>query len=90
MVENGIISTMGLNIKNTEVEKLVSEVALQLGVSKTEAIRQAMQDKAQLLGIPAPKKDPAKFRAFLEEMWQQYPAVRENKVTKADYDALYE
>ena len=81
---------MGLNIKNPEVEQLVNQVAIQLGVSKTEAIRQAMQDKAQLLGISVPRKDPAKFRAFLEDMWQKYPAILENKVTKAEYDAIYE
>ena len=36
---------MGLNIKNPEVEGLVKEVADLMGVNKTEAIRQALEEK---------------------------------------------
>jgi hypothetical protein len=89
-VEIGLSSTMGLTIKDDEVERLVNQVVSQVGVSKIEAICQAMQDKAQLLGIPELKKGPAKFSAFLEDKWQKCPAVLEYKVTKAEYDAIDE
>jgi hypothetical protein len=36
---------MSLNIKNTEVENLAGEVAALMGVNKTEAIRQAPEEK---------------------------------------------
>jgi hypothetical protein len=35
---------MGLNIKNPEVENLANEVAALLGVNKTEALRQALEE----------------------------------------------
>ena len=36
---------MGLDIKNSDVEKLAGEVAALMGVTKTEAVRQALEEK---------------------------------------------
>jgi len=36
---------MGLDIKNSEVENLAGEVAALMGVTKTEAVRQALEEK---------------------------------------------
>ena len=36
---------MGLNIKNDEVNELVTQLAVQLGVSKTEAIKIAVKER---------------------------------------------
>ncbi len=36
---------MALNLKRSEVEKLADELALLMGTSKTEVIRQALLDK---------------------------------------------
>jgi hypothetical protein len=90
MVENGIISTMGLNIKNEVVEQLVNEVALKLGVSKTEAVRQALLDKAKILGLMDKEKRHSRLREYLDELHAKNPDLKNMKVTKEDYDALYD
>jgi hypothetical protein len=51
MVECVALYTMGLNIKNTEVENLAAELARSTGVSKTEAIRVALLERRERLGI---------------------------------------
>ena len=82
---------MSLNIKNSEVEHLAAALAKELGVTKTEAIRQALAEKAQIYGIFEPKKkDHSAFNAFLEEMWAKNPKIRETRFTKEDDDALFE
>ncbi|MBS1700390.1 MAG: type II toxin-antitoxin system VapB family antitoxin [Armatimonadetes bacterium] len=81
---------MGLNIKNAEVERLATEVAKAMGVSKTEAIRQALADKSKILGVGRKEKGHEEFHAFLEDMWKRYPMIRETRITKEDYDAIYE
>lgn len=90
MVENGIISTMGLNIKNPEVERLAAEVAAALGVTKTEAIRQALEDRAKVLGIADRRKGLEDFHRTLEKLWAENPEIRNIKITKEDYDAIFE
>jgi len=90
MVENGIISTMGLNIKNSEVEQLAAEVAKLMGTTKTEAIRRVLYEKSIELGVPQRKTDHSAFHAFLEDLWQKYPSIKGKKFTKQDYDAIYE
>ena len=82
---------MSLNIKNPEVERLANELAKELGVTKTEAIRLALAEKVQILGLPEKKKkDHSAFNAYLEKMWAKYPAIREFKFSKEEDDALFE
>ena len=66
---------MGLNIKNPEVENLVNEVAALLGVNKTEAIRQALEERKHLLSFQVIKTDRrAKLKNLLEqEIWPTIP-----------------
>jgi antitoxin VapB len=66
---------MGLNIKNLEVENLANEVAALLGVNKTEAIRQALEERKRLLYLQAVKTDRrAKLKNLLEEeIWPSIP-----------------
>jgi hypothetical protein len=90
MVYNGIKGYMGLNIKDPQIEELITEVAKVMGVSKMEVIRQSVLDRAQLLGVTKPKRDPEEFRKFLEDMWKKHPSILELRVTKEEYDALYE
>ena len=44
-------STMGLNIKNKDVEELARQVAQATGESKTEAIRIALMERRDRLGL---------------------------------------
>jgi antitoxin VapB len=41
---------VALNIKNPEVERLVSEVVAITGESKTEAVRRALAERERILG----------------------------------------
>jgi antitoxin VapB len=66
---------MPLNIKNTEVERLATEVAALTGESKTEAIRQALRERQQRLAYRVVRRDKeAELRRFLErEIWPAVP-----------------
>ncbi len=66
---------MALNIKNAEVERLVSEVADLAGESKTEAVRRALEERRSRLALlVAPKDRRAAMREFLEhEIWADIP-----------------
>jgi antitoxin VapB len=73
---HGIYSTVGLNIKNPEVESLAAEVARRLGTSKTEAIKVALRrqlDESDQ-GVATEVK-LARMRKFLEErIWPHVDA----------------
>jgi len=79
---------MALNIKNSRVEKLATEVATMAGESKTEAIRRAlelrkeklaMQSEAQMIG----RHD--ELMEFLEqEIWPLVPeGARGKRLSKS-------
>lgn len=57
---------MGLNIKNPEVEQLASDIASATGVSKTEAIRQALLDRKERLALPSAQERWQKIRNRIE------------------------
>lgn len=67
---------MPLNIKNLEVERLVSEIATLTGESKTEAVRRALKERrARLAFSEASDNRAARLRRFLEqEAWPAMPA----------------
>lgn len=79
---------MGLNIKNPEVEQLVNQVAAELGVSKTEAVKLAMQEKIQLLGISDKERRHKELRKILDDLHARNPELKNIRITKEDYDAL--
>lgn len=82
---------MSLNIKNTEVERLVEEVIRLTGESKTEAIRKALDERRQrLLTETITPRSKARLLAFLEdEIWPQVPPEVLGKLfTKEDEEAI--
>jgi antitoxin VapB len=82
---------MGLNIKNPEVESLASEVATLMGVNKTEAIRQALEERKRLLSAKVIKTDRrAKLKNLLEqEIWPRIPKGQMGKrLTRKEEDRI--
>jgi len=67
---------MGLHIKNTEVERLASEVAGLAHETKTEAIRQALLDRRDRLQARAGKPRGRKgLRGYLQRnVWPLIPS----------------
>lgn len=92
MVDKCTIYTMALNIKNAEVERLVTEVARMAGESKTEAIRQAMQTRKQKLEAEGKGDRITELKRWLrEEYWPSLPQDALGKgVPREEIDALYE
>lgn len=82
---------MALNIKNSEVELLATEVARLTGESKTEAVRRALAErKARLsLRIDASSRQ-ARVRRFLErDVWPHVPpSERGRRFTRDEEDAV--
>lgn len=66
---------MALNIKNPEVERLVSEVVAITGESKTEAVRRALAERRTRLRLHrADAGRDERIRRFLErEVWARVP-----------------
>jgi antitoxin VapB len=66
---------MGLNIKNTEVERLAGEVAGLAHETKTEAIRRALLERRARLQARAGKSSGRKgLREYLEQsVWPLMP-----------------
>jgi antitoxin VapB len=64
-----------MNIKNSEVERLVAEVARLAGETKTEAVRKALEERKQRLQLRVASGDRrARFLRFLErEVWPAVP-----------------
>jgi antitoxin VapB len=69
------ITTVALNIKDPQAEKLAAEVAALTGESKTKAVRVALQERRDRLRLRVVARDrPADFIRFLqEEIWPQVP-----------------
>jgi antitoxin VapB len=67
---------MPLSIKNADVEKLVEEIAMATGESKTEAIRQALVERRSRLAVRImPDRRRVRVLRFLErEIWHDVPA----------------
>ena len=75
MVESDRISTVALNIKNAEVERLAAAVAGLAHETKTEAIRRALAERQARLQARAGKPDGRKdLRQYLEQnVWPLVP-----------------
>jgi hypothetical protein len=67
---------MALSIKNPEVEQLIAEVATLSGVSKTEAVRQALVTRQRELHLSTGRRlRGVQFLRYLaEEVWPAAPA----------------
>jgi antitoxin VapB len=91
MVETSYNSTMGLNIKNPEVEKLAAEVAQLAKESKTEAIRKALEERRRRLRAAGAKAGRGeRLKAFLErEVWPQMPPGElSRRLTRKEEDEI--
>ena len=66
---------MSLNIKNKDVERLIDEVTLLTGESKTEAVRRSLEERRARLGYHHAANDrAARLSRFLEsEVWPHVP-----------------
>lgn len=66
---------MALNIKNAEVERLVSEVARLTGESKTEAVRKSLEERRARLrsALPAGVREQRLQRFLEREVWTRVP-----------------
>ena len=62
---------MALNIKNSQVEDLATEIAGITGETKTEAIRRALEERRQRLSFQVVRENRGEeLRSFLErEVW---------------------
>lgn len=85
---------MALNIKNAQVERLVTELARLTGETKTEAIRRALEDRKSRLVLKAsPTRDRAsKIMEYLErEVWPKIPADvlgKKKKMAKGEREEI--
>lgn len=82
---------MALNIKNSEVERLASEVAELAGESKTEAIRRALLDRKQRLVIRRTETGKyERLQALLRDrIWPAIPAeLRGQHLSKPEREEI--
>jgi antitoxin VapB len=77
---------MGLNIKNTEVERLATEVAGMAHETKTEAIRRALLERrARLRARLAVPKARRSLREYMErDVWPLVPASELGRVLSGE------
>lgn len=70
-------STMALNIKDSETEKLAAEVAELTGDSKTGAVRQALRERRDRLRLESGHKEEKPYAGMTKwletEIWPQIP-----------------
>ena len=82
---------MALNIKNSDVEKILEEVVALTGESKTEAVRKALEERRQRLALRATgDNDLERLVAFLQdEVWSQMPEdVLGTSLTKEEEEEI--
>src|SRR5215475_9407444 len=85
------IQSMALNIKNSEVERLASELSNITGESKTEAIRKALSErKARLAEGDTVEGRREKLLRFLErEIWPKIPSrIRGKRLSKRERERI--
>ena len=82
---------MALNIKNTDVEKLLDELIQATGESKTEAVRKALAERQQRLALrfSTPQPEIRLLNFLQDEVWPQIPAeLRGTRLTKVEEEAI--
>ena len=82
---------MGMSIKNAEVERLVAEVVVLTGETKTEAIRKALHERKQRLRFRVSHEHRVlDLTNFLErEIWSEMPAaILGTSITRAEEDRI--
>ena len=84
-------STVALNIKDPETERLAADVASLAGESKTAAVRQALRERKQRLLLARGRGDrAARLTEELEQrVWSRLPeGVRGSTITKAEREEI--
>lgn len=78
------------HLKNTEVERLATEVSRLTGESKTEAIRKALEERRRRLREVAPAERRARLlRLLRERVWPSIPKkALGRRLTQAEEDAI--
>jgi antitoxin VapB len=85
---------MALNIKDTETEKLVAEIAEMTGETKTGAVREALREKREKLRMDSIRQKGKPKRSTLEvleqEVWPLLPeeALGQPPMSKEDEEEL--
>ena len=82
---------MAVNIKNTEVERLLDEIVATTGETKTEAVRRALEERRSRLALRGLRGGrAARFLAYLEsEFWPSLPeGERGRRLTKEEEEDL--
>lgn len=82
---------MALNIKDPEAERLATEVADLTGETKTGAIRQALRERRERLGLQANHgRRPDALRRFLEqEIWPAVPKrIRGRRLSRREEEKI--
>ena len=82
---------MALNIKNADVERLVTELARLTGESKTETVRRALLERKERLSFRVAAADrTARALRFLEtEVWPTIPEnERARRLTSEEEDGI--
>jgi len=81
---------MALNLKNSAVERLASEVARLTGESKTEAIRRALEERRRRLKGPSIEQRRTRVLGLLEKkVWPTLPeGERGRRLTHAEEDDI--
>jgi len=80
---------MALNLKNSQVERLVEEVAEMAGETKTEAVRKSLEERKARLQIVR-DDDAEDLRRYLrEEVWPQVlPEYRGRAICQEEQDEI--
>jgi len=81
---------MPLNIKNEAVERLAAESARRLGVTKTEAVRRALEAQLARSTAPSDAERTEHLVTFLErDVWPYLPAGALGRApTKAERERI--
>lgn len=82
---------MALNIKDSETERLASEVAALTGESKTRAVKVALQERRDRLARRVVSRDhgEALVRFLESELWPQIPPhVLGRPISKAERESI--
>lgn len=91
-MESAYDSTMALNIKDQETERLAAEVAELTGESKTGAVREALRQRRDRLALQQGDRGKRRqdLRRFMEtQIWPQIPPeLRGKPITKAEREEI--
>ncbi len=85
---------MTLKIEDREAEQLATEIATHTGEGKTGAVRQALRERHERLGLQAAagrKREPGSLLRYLEtEIWPLIPAEERDQppMTKAEREEI--